>query len=312
MIHATTVDSPETIPSIGPAAERHRLPELTLAVKFAVGTISPFICALAVLGGMGSFTTVRNLATAWFGGMAWIVPVGIDLGILVLLAWDLVVEYLGFPWPVLRWTAWSFIAATVYLNIAGAHGDRTAAVMHAAMPVLFVIVVEGVRHLVRQWTGLAAGTRIEHVPLSRWLLAPRSSFLLSRRMVLWQVTSYPQALGLEYQRLRAVALLQEAHGRYLWRWKAPLSERIALRLASTGPLNLPATNGTAETEAPTDERDSLLIRKAAEILQDAERQGIRLSQMALAKCLRAQGHTIANDRLGWLVAAVNSRRDITV
>ncbi|MEV1199431.1 DUF2637 domain-containing protein [Microbispora rosea] len=45
--------------------------------------------ALAVLGGIGSFATLRHLAEPWFGPQAWIVPIGIDLGILALLAWDL-------------------------------------------------------------------------------------------------------------------------------------------------------------------------------------------------------------------------------
>jgi hypothetical protein len=125
-----------------------------------------------VLGGIGSFTTVRDLAQPWFGHLAWIVPIGVDLGILALLAWDLLAEYLGLSWPMLRWTAWAFIAATVYLNIAAAHGNPVAAVMHAAMPVLFITVIEGIRHLIRQLTGLATGTRIERIPLSRWLLAP--------------------------------------------------------------------------------------------------------------------------------------------
>jgi len=113
---------------------------------------------------------------------------------------------------VLRWTAWAFVAATTYLNVAAAHGSPTAAVMHAAMPILFVTVIEGIRHLIRQHTGLATGTRIERIPLSRWLLAPRTTFLLARRMVLWHVTSYQDGLALEYQRLLAVSELQQAYG----------------------------------------------------------------------------------------------------
>lgn len=116
-------------------------------------------------------------------------PVGIDIRILALLAWDLLTEYLGIPWPVLRWVAWLFIAGTVYLNVAAAHGNSVASVMHAAMPALFVTVTEGIRHLVRQFAGLANGTRIEGIPFARWLLAPRSSFIFWRHMVLWNVTS---------------------------------------------------------------------------------------------------------------------------
>jgi hypothetical protein len=175
----------------------------------AVSVVAPLVLAVGVLGGIGSFTTVRHLAEPWFGKSAWTVPVGIDLGILALLSWDLLAEYLSLGWPVLRWTAWLFIATTSYLNIAAAHGSVTAAIMHAAMPVLFVTVTEGIRHLIQQHTGLVAGTRIERIPLSRWLLAPRTTFLLARRMVLWHVTSYRDGLALEYQRLLAVSHLQQ-------------------------------------------------------------------------------------------------------
>lgn len=201
------------------------------AITIAVAVVGPLVCALGVLGGVGSFATVRRLAEPWFGSSAWTVPVGIDIGIVALLAWDLLSEYLGFSWPVLRWTAWAFVMATTYLNIAAAHGSMTAAIMHAAMPVLFVTVVEGAQHLIRQYAGLAAGTRIERIPLARWLLAPRSSFLLGRRMVLWHITSYREGLALDYQRLLMVSQLQQAYGRWRWRWRAPLRERLALRLA---------------------------------------------------------------------------------
>lgn len=77
----------------------------------------------------------------WFGNSAWIVPV--DIGILALLAWDLLMEYLSVAWPILRWTAWAFIAGTVYLNVAAAHGNPVASVMHAAMPALFVTITDG-------------------------------------------------------------------------------------------------------------------------------------------------------------------------
>lgn len=313
------------------ASHRFTARGATLATKIAVGVVAPLIGGLAALGGIGSFATVRRLAIPWFGAAAWIVPIGIDTGILALLAWDLLAEYLGFPWPVLRWTAWAFIAATVDLNIAAAHGNLTASVMHAAMPLLFVTVLEGVRHLIRQWTGLATGTRIERIPASRWLLAPVSTFLLGRRMVLWQVTSYRQALALEYQRLQAVARLQETYGRYLWRWKAPLGELLALRLASAGTsldvepreegeedqdhgLELPDRPPTPaierpQTPEPPNDPDRILIATATEILRDAERHGTRITQAILARRLRAQGRSIANDRLRWLMTAIDGQED---
>lgn len=277
----------------------------------AVAVVAPLLCALAVLGGVGSFATVRDLARPWFGHLAWIIPVGVDLGILALLAWDLLAEYLALPWPVARWTAWAFIAATVYLNIAAAHGTPTAAVMHAAMPVLFVTIVEGIRHLIRQLTGLAAGTRIERIPLSRWLLAPRTTFLLARRMILWHVTSYRDGLRLENERLTAIARLQQAHGRWLWRRRAPLAERLALRLTAselTGSRPAEPTAATAE-RAPVrvSERDQRLVTAASAILHDAGRQGIKMSQARLARQIRALGLAIPNERLAWLTAAASAK-----
>jgi hypothetical protein len=280
------------------------------AITIAAALVAPLLCSLAVLGGIGSFATVRALAQPWFGGLAWIVPVGVDLGILALLSWDLLAEYLGLSWPVLRWTAWAFIAATVYLNTAAAHGNPTAAVMHAAMPVLFVTVIEGIRHLIRQLTGLATGTRIERIPASRWLLAPRSTAVLARRMILWHVTSYCDGLTLEYEHLAAVSRLQEQHGRWLWRWKAPLGERLALRLApaAAGVVAVTSTPRPRLVALPqdSDDRDTKLIEAAAELLREADERGVRLSQTAMARLLRARGLSIPNHRLRWLAVAART------
>jgi hypothetical protein len=291
------------------------------AVTIIAAVIAPLLSALAVLGGLGSFTTVRDLAQPWFGHLAWIIPIGVDLGILALLAWDLLAEYLTLSWPMLRWTAWTFIAAIVYLNIAAAHGNPTTAVMHAAMPALFITVIEGIRHLIRQLTGLATGTRIERIPLSRWLLAPRTTFLLGRRMILWHVTSYRDGLALEHEHLTAVSRLQESYGRWRWRWRAPLGERLALRLTpaaatvSVGDTtddtvavnSRPRLAALPQSTDPLNERDTKLVHAAAGILRDADRHGIQLSQTMLAKRIRARGLSIPNQRLGWLAAAARAQ-----
>jgi Protein of unknown function (DUF2637) len=292
------------------------------AVTITAAVVAPLLSALAVLGGIGSFTTIRDLAQPWFGHLAWIIPIGVDLGILALLTWDLLAEYLSLSWPVLRWTAWAFIAATVYLNIAAAHGNPTAAIMHAAMPVLFITVIEGIRHLIRQLTGLATGIRIERIPLSRWLLAPRTTFLLGRRMILWHVTSYRDGLALEHEHLTAVSRLQERYGRWRWRWRAPLGERLALQLAPAAAtvasdetaVETDAVTGTSRPRLaalpqsfdPLNERDTKLIYAAADIFRQADRQGIQLSQATLAKRIRARGLSIPNQRLGWLATAARA------
>jgi len=45
-----------------------------------------------------------------------------------------------------------------------------------------------------------------------------------------------------------------------------------------------------------------LIAAAREVVRQARSQGIRLSQTGLARQLRAQGFTIANERLRWLAS----------
>jgi hypothetical protein len=296
------------------------------AVKAVALIVTPMIGGLAALGGLGSYATVRQAARPYFGHLAWIVPIGMDVGILILLAWDLLMEYLDLAWPVLRWVAWAYISATIAVNIYAARGDLAGSVMHAAMPVLFITVVEGVRHLIRQQAGLASGTRRERIPTPRWLLAPLSSGLLWRRMMLWNVTVYGQGLHLEYERLLAVSGLQQRYGRWAWRRKAPLAERLALRLqpaqtsltraydsATDDPERYdqqPYGRGGLGTGQPAAIRTGDEVLAAARrILADTDRQGVRLSNANLARRLRDEGHTIANGRVSELADA--ARDDAT-
>lgn len=193
---------------------------LTRAQRVLAGVGGLFFAGLAGLGGYGSFASVRDVAEPWFGGQAWIVPAGVDLGILALVSVALLLEWLAMPMPALRWTAFLFTAATVWLNVSAAHGDITGMVMHAAMPVLFITFIEAVRHAIRRRAGIASGTVREGIPVARWLLAPFSTFRLWRRMVLWQITSYPQALTAEQRRRHALALLDGHYGRK-WKSRAP-------------------------------------------------------------------------------------------
>ncbi|MDL4813194.1 DUF2637 domain-containing protein [Actinomadura opuntiae] len=278
---------------------------LDRAVRVAVAVIAPLIMALAVLGGLGSFTTVREMAEPHFKGLAWIVPVGMDLGILILLAWDLLMEYLDLPWPVLRWVAWTYIGGTVLVNVSAAHGEVAGSVMNAAMPILFITVVEGVRHLIRRRVGLTSGRRVERVPAARWLLAPVSSLLLWRRMVLWHITAYRDGLELEYRHLLAVSRLQEEYGRWAWRWDAPLADRLLLRrlpTASDADGRFAVGSSTTADRLLGDEDEVLLA--ARRIQRQARRQGIRFTRDYLGERLRELGYPIATARLQQLVAAL--------
>ncbi|WP_242908399.1 DUF2637 domain-containing protein [Actinomadura terrae] len=234
------------------------VPPLTWAQRILAGIGGVFFAGLAGLGGYGSYASVQDVAEPWFGGQAWIVPAGVDLGILALVSVALLLEWLAMPMPALRWMAMAFTGATVWLNVSAAHGDPAGVVMHAAMPVLFVTFVEAVRHAIRRRAGIAAGTVREGVPLARWLLAPVSTFRMWRRMVLWQITSYPRALTAEQRRRRALALLRDHYGR-AWKSKAPadvvwmLSDGVMLdqALARVTELTTSAPPvGTSSSEAP--------------------------------------------------------------
>jgi hypothetical protein len=70
----------------------------------------------------------------------------------------------------------------------------------------------------------------------------------------------------------------------------------AVSAGAEGP-GAPALDGPAG-------RDVLLVEAARQIAVEASLKGSRLSQAALAERLRAQGQTIANDRLSWLAATI--------
>jgi hypothetical protein len=79
---------------------------------------------------------------------------------------------------------------------------------------------------------------MEGVRFWRWFLSPVPTFRLWRRMKLWELRSYEQAVELERNRLVYQAHLRARYGR-AWRRKAPMHARMPLRLAKLG-VPLPA------------------------------------------------------------------------
>jgi hypothetical protein len=189
---------------------------------------------IATIGFVGSYAAVRSLAVAkGFGDFALFFPVGIDAGILVLLALDLLLTWLRMPLAMLRHAAWLLTAATIAFNAAVAWPDPVGTGMHAVIPVLFVVVVEAARHAIGRVADLTAGRHMDSVRVSRWLLDPVSTFRLWRRMKLWELRSYDDVIRLEQQRLIERARLRARYGRQ-WRSKAPVDAVLALRLTRYG------------------------------------------------------------------------------
>ncbi|MFF4210838.1 DUF2637 domain-containing protein [Streptomyces sp. NPDC001796] len=214
--------------------------------RVLIGVVVTGAVIIAGIGFAGSYAAVRALAIKkGFGNFSYVFPVGIDAGICVLLALDLLLTWIRIPFPLLRQTAWLLTAATIAFNGAAAWPDPLGVGMHAVIPVLFVVAVEAARHAIGRIADITADKHMEGVRLTRWLLSPVPTFLLWRRMKLWELRSYDQVIKLEQERLVYQARLRSRFGR-AWRRKAPVESLMPLRLARYGvPLAQTAPAGLA-------------------------------------------------------------------
>ncbi|MGW7208427.1 DUF2637 domain-containing protein [Streptomyces sp. NPDC054837] len=220
--------------------------QLTRTHRILIGVVVCGAVIIAGIGFAGSYAAVRELALQkGFGNFAYVFPVGIDAGICVLLALDLLLTWIRIPFPLLRQTAWLLTVATIAFNGAAAWPDPLGVGMHAVIPVLFVVSIEAARHAIGRIADITADKHMEGVRLTRWLLSPGPTFLLWRRMKLWELRSYEQVIKLEQERLVYQASLRSRFGR-AWRRKAPVEALMPLRLARYGvPLAETAAAGLA-------------------------------------------------------------------
>ncbi|MGW1909953.1 DUF2637 domain-containing protein [Streptomyces sp. NPDC002076] len=220
--------------------------QLTRMHRVLIGVVVTGALIIAGIGFAGSYAAVRALALKkGFGNFSYVFPVGIDAGICVLLSLDLLLTWIRIPFPLLRQTAWLLTAATIAFNGAAAWPDPLGVGMHAVIPVLFVVAVEAARHAIGRIADITADKHMEGVRLTRWLLSPLPTFLLWRRMKLWELRSYDQVIRLEQERLVYQARLRSRFGR-AWRRKAPVESLMPLRLARYGvPLAETAAAGLA-------------------------------------------------------------------
>ncbi|MFZ4249692.1 DUF2637 domain-containing protein [Streptomyces griseoincarnatus] len=240
------------------------MPRLTRVHGVLIGVVSFGAVVIAGIGFAGSYAAVRKLAAQkGFGDFAYWFPIGIDAGIVVLLALDLLLTWIRIPFPLLRQTAWLLTVATIAFNAASAWPDPLGVGMHAVIPVLFVVAVEAARHAVGRIADITADKHMEGVRITRWLLSPLPTFKLWRRMKLWEVRSYERAVQLEQDRLIYQARLHARFGR-AWRRKAPVEALMPLRLArygvplrDTAPAGLAAAGITVPAELERLDRDEV-------------------------------------------------------
>lgn len=204
------------------------------AHRILIGSVICGALIIAGIGFVGSYTAVRELAeTKGFGTFSLVFPIGVDAGICVLLALDLLLTWIRIPFPLLRQTAWLLTTATIAFNGAAAWPDPLGVGMHSVIPVLFIIAVEAARHAIGRIADITADKHMEGVRLTRWLLSPLPTFLLWRRMKLWEIRNYEAAIRIEQHRLVYESQLRAEYGR-AWRRKAPVEAVLPLRLARYG------------------------------------------------------------------------------
>ncbi|WP_234312822.1 DUF2637 domain-containing protein [Streptomyces sp. NRRL F-5065] len=172
--------------------------------KWALGGI---VIAALTLAGIGLYLSFEHVAVFAHEqlrfaslGKGQLFAVGVDVGIMVMIAVDLLMAWLKRPISWIRYPVWLLTGATVVLNAASGAPrgawtpiDYVAAGAHGVVPVLFIVVVELGRDAINRVVRPDQAER-DSIPLLRWILAPIATSRIFRRMRLWGVTSYPEMI----------------------------------------------------------------------------------------------------------------------
>ncbi|NGO14059.1 DUF2637 domain-containing protein [Streptomyces sp. HC44] len=237
---SATTPAPQTPASGVPPLTK---PEMGFA---GIGALAA--AGVGALGLISSFDAVSTAAARWGFGEPWMLPVGIDVAIPVFTVANLLLIRMDMALAWVRFVPWVLTLITCGLNVAAGH-DVWAKVAHGTMPLLWVVFSEIGAHIYAVRIGAATGRRMEKIRFSRWLLAPLSTFALWRRMTLWEVTSYSEALAREKERQLARADLRERYGRK-WRSETPRRERVMLRMGELTPAAEQETPALPPVENP--------------------------------------------------------------
>ncbi|MET8566163.1 DUF2637 domain-containing protein [Streptomyces flaveolus] len=205
----------ESAPAVAPDAPRAPRRRLTQAMWAVAGVAVVAGLVVAAVGFALSYNTLVEAARNWdFGPRgSRLVPIGIDGLIIALYSIDLVLVWRRIPKPSLLLAAHAVTAVTVVLNILAAvdgmpggpgvwqaaQADPGRLLMHAAMPVAYVLLTEAARHFITRIARLEGG--LGHLTLKHWLLDPRGTWAVWRRAKLW---GYPYDVVRELEKKRAI------------------------------------------------------------------------------------------------------------
>lgn len=223
--------------------------ELSRGQWALVGIVIAGALAIAAIGFVGSYHAVAELAERkGFGSFAAWFPIGLDFGIGICVALDLLLTWLRIPFPLLRPAAWTLTAATVVFNAWSAYPDELAMAMHATTPALFILVAEAARHAIARAADINAGTATEYPPGRMWLVAPIATARIWRAQTRHGLTTYREVVDRRRDMKVYRARMREEHGRLWWR----SAERVLpLRMARYG---LPLAEALALPDQEREER----------------------------------------------------------
>ncbi|MDV9190940.1 DUF2637 domain-containing protein, partial [Streptomyces sp. SR27] len=298
-------DAVPVAPAAVPAASTRTrfVGSLTRAQQITAGVI---VVAALILSGIGLYLSFEHVAAFAHDelsfqtlGKARLFTVGVDVGILVLIALDLLMAWLRRPIGWVRYPVWLLTAATVVLNAASAapeagawtFTDRVAVFAHAVVPLLFITVVEVGKTAIDRVVRPKATEERPGVPLSRWFLDPGRTFAMWRRMKLWGITSYVEAVARE-QALRVYrVMLDREYGSYR---KAPKDALLPITMARYGLTVDEALALPQEAEERSQQR--VAAKEAArvdQIAQEAEREAqAEIARLRAAGAVQAARHEV--------------------
>jgi hypothetical protein len=230
------------------AVEHPAVPPLTRPEMGLAGVGALAAAGVGALGLISSFDAVSAAALRWGFSAPWMLPVGIDVAIPVFTVANLLLIRMDMALAWVRFVPWALTLITCGLNVAAGQG-MWAKVAHGTMPLLWVVFSEIGAHVYAVRIGAVTGRRMEKIRFSRWLLAFPSTFALWRRMTLWEITSYSEALAREKERQLARADLRERYGKR-WRRETPRRERVMLRMGELAPALTPEETPAPLAEAP--------------------------------------------------------------
>ncbi|MET7886691.1 DUF2637 domain-containing protein [Streptomyces avermitilis] len=267
--------------------------KLTGTQKWTAGAIVVAALALAGIGLYLSFEHVADFAFTElrFGslGKGQLFAVGVDVGIMVMIAVDLLMAWLKRPISWIRYPVWLLTAATVVLNAASGAPqgawkllDYVAAGAHGVVPVLFITVVEMGRTSIDRIVRPEQAER-DSIPWLRWVLAPVATARIFRRMRLWGVTSYPEMIRRDQELIAYELWLKRKHDGDLS--KASEDELLPMTMAPYGYTVAQSLAMPDEQEQAAQEREEEAERRRL----DAETRSEVAKAESEADRLRAKG-----------------------